>query len=214
MGKFIDLTGNRFGKLVAIEKISRHRNNGKTRTYWRCKCDCGNEIEVAADALRKGSQISCGCYRKANCSKMFTKHNMTDTRLYYVWSSIKSRCENRNVHEYKYYGARGIKICDEWRNDFMCFYNWAIENGYDDNAERGRYTIDRIDTNGNYCPDNCRFVTQAKQMTNIRTNHNIEYNGEVHCISDWARITGIDQFKIRNRIEKLGWSPERALTTV
>lgn len=145
---------------------------------------------------------------------MFTTHGKTNTKLYNVWRGIKSRCYNENVYEYKWYGAKGIAMCNEWKNDFEAFYSWAIQNGYDESAQRGVCTIDRIDGNKNYSPDNCRIVTQLKQMNNIRTNHIITYNGESHSIAEWSRITGINQYKIRNRIVKLGWSPERALQTI
>ncbi len=212
MGSFIDLTGYICGMLTVVERAPNHmRSNGKSRTMWKCKCDCGNEVVVSADALRRGVQLSCGCYRKANASKMFKTHGLTDSRLYNVWRGLKSRCYNPNVYEYRYYGAKGVKVCDSWRDSFSAFYNWAIAQGYDESAPRGEFEIDRINGSGDYSPDNCRLATRCEQMNNIRTNHVVECNGEKHTLAEWSRITGIDSAKIRNRIERLGWPPERAL---
>lgn len=215
MGKFTDLTGQKFGRLTVIERAqSIRRNNGKLRTMWRCKCECGNECIVAADAITRGAQVSCGCYRMGHLKQVNVTHGMTNTRLYYVWCGMKNRCCNENTRTYPLYGGRGIKMCDEWRSDFMSFYNWAVNHGYDENAVRGECTINRIDCDGNYCPENCRIVSQLIQMNNVRTNHNIIYNGETHSFAEWSRITGISQYKIRNRIVELGWTPERTLTTI
>lgn len=215
MGKFTDLTGRQFGRLTAIAKAeSSIRADGKPRTRWRCKCECGNEIVVNGDNLTRGNTVSCGCYQKDITSKNNKTHGKTNTRLYSVWRGIKSRCHNKNVYEYRWYGARGITMCDEWKNDFDSFYNWSIANGYDEMAPRGYCTIDRIDANRGYFPDNCRFISQQQQMNNIRTNRIILCDGESHTIAEWSRITGISQFKIRNRIAKLGWSPKRALQTI
>lgn len=215
MGKFNDLTGKKFNRLLVLKRAENYvRRDGSTRTMWLCKCDCGNTIVVTGDALTCGRQFSCGCYRKEHTSSMFMTHGKTNTRLYGVWSAIKNRCKNPNTYEYKFYGARGITLCREWETDFDKFYEWAMANGYDENAPRGLYTVDRIDPNGNYCPENCRLISQQAQMNNIRTNHLLSYRGETHTIAEWSRITGIDQFKIRNRVSKLGWTVERALETI
>lgn len=215
MGKYTDLTGLQFGRLTVIAKAKPSiRTDGKPRTRWRCRCECGNEIIVNGDNLTRGNTVSCGCYQKDITSNIKKTHGKTNTRLYSVWSGIKSRCYNKNVYEYRWYGARGITMCDEWKADFDSFYNWSIANGYDETAPRGSCTIDRIDANQGYSPENCRFVSQQQQMNNIHTNHIISCDGETHTIAEWSRITGISQFKIRNRIAKLGWSPERALQTI
>lgn len=214
MGIFIDLTGKTFGRLTAIDHERITGKDGRSRVYWNCTCECGKTVSVESSNLTTGKQLSCGCLKKEQMRHMTVTHDKINTRLYGVWNTMKSRCYNKNVYWYKRYGGRGITVCDEWRNDYNAFYNWAIANGYDEAAPRGACTIDRIDYNGNYCPENCRIVSQKQQMQNVSTNHNLEYNGEVHCISEWSRITGISPFKIRNRINVLGWSPERALTTV
>lgn len=135
------------------------------------------------------------------------KHGKRRTRLYTVYSNIKTRCYNTKNSRYKYYGARGISMCDEWRNDFQAFFDWAIENGY-----REDLTIDRIDTNGNYEPANCRWVTWQEQQNNRRNNHLIEFNGQVHTMAEWARLSGIPYLTLAQRINVYGWSVERALT--
>lgn len=215
MGKFIDLTGRKFGQLTVVSRAKDSISpSGRKRVMWSCTCTCGNNTTVSSDALLGGNQVSCGCYRKKHTSEMFTKHGKTDSRLYGVWSAMKARCYNKNLYEYRFYGARGIYVCDEWRDDFSAFEKWMLDNGYDEHAPRGQCTIDRIDCDGNYTPENCRIITQQEQVNNLRSNHLIEYNGEIHTLAEWGRITGISSFKINNRITRLGWTAERALTTL
>ena len=135
---------------------------------WKCKCDCGNEKIVRGSDLTTRKTSSCGCYRKEKTSVTHTIHGGKNSRLYAVWCDIKQRCNNSNNPIYKYYGERGIKLCEEWTNDFNVFREWAIKNGYDENAKRGKCTIDRIDVNGNYEPSNCRWVSMAEQNLNKR----------------------------------------------
>lgn len=135
------------------------------------------------------------------------KHGLKNTRLYRIWLQIKNRCFNSNTDRYRDYGARGITVCDEWRNDFKAFYDWAMNNGYSDEL-----TIDRIDNDGNYEPSNCRWVSVKVQNRNTRSNHLITYKGETRCVADWADITGLSRACICDRI-KYGWSVERILET-
>lgn len=132
----------------------------------------------------------------------------TQSRLYTIWNSIKQRCYTKSCTSYKRYGARGISMCDEWKNNYMEFYNWAIQNGYSDNL-----TIDRIDTNGNYEPSNCRWATYKEQANNTRKIKRYTFNGETHTPREWEEIVGIRWQTIRYRIKILGWSVEKALTT-
>lgn len=173
-----DLTGVRFGKLVAIKPCGKKYN----RTVWLCKCDCGKEVEVVGTALSSGNTSSCGCLSKPR--------GMFGTRLYNVWHTMKERCYVKSQTSYHNYGGRGIKVCDEWQ-EFIPFMKWAYENGYDENAKRGECTLDRIDPNGNYCPNNCRWVSWDIQANNKNTNVLIEHNGVVDTLSNHARKAGI-----------------------
>jgi hypothetical protein len=135
------------------------------------------------------------------------KHGKRHTRLYTTYANIKTRCYNTKNIRYKHYGARGITMCDEWLNDFQAFYDWAMANGYQEEL-----TIDRIDVNGNYEPSNCRWVNWRGQQNNRGNNHLIEFNGQVHTMAEWARISEIPYQTLARRINTYGWSVERALT--
>jgi hypothetical protein len=138
---------------------------------------------------------------------MKIKHGKANTRLFGLWRGILTRCNNPNRSDYKYYGGRGITVCDEWLHDFQAFYDWAMANGYEEHL-----TIDRIDVNGNYCPENCRWVTMQKQSENKSNRRIILAFGETLSLTQWANRTGISKSTIKSRIEKLGWSNEKALT--
>lgn len=195
MSKYIDLTGQRFGKLVAMQKIDNHKRND-AHAYWLCLCDCGNSTIVSSSHLRCGDTSSCGCL----------SNGKSYTRLYRIWDGMKQRCYTKSETAYKYYGGRGIKVCETWKNDFQSFHDWALENGYSDEL-----TIDRIDTNGDYEPSNCRWSTRKVQANNTRRNRNLTFNGQSKTIAEWSEETGINQNTILCRIRR-NWSVERALT--
>ena len=134
------------------------------------------------------------------------KHGMHGTKLYSVWVNMRARCNNPFNYDYHYYGGRGIKGCPEWDQDAGAFIEWALKNGYEEGL-----SIDRIDHDGDYCPENCRWVTHKEQMRNIRSNRLITYQGETHCMAEWAEITGINYAVIKGRV-KAGWEPEQILT--
>lgn len=205
MTKALDLTGKKFGRLTVIKRVE---NNKWNKAQWLCKCDCGNEIIARCDYLVQNRTTSCGCYNR----DVKTKHNKYKTRLYNILKGMKRRCYNKNDEFYKWYGGRGIKICDEWLSDFMNFYNWAIANGYDENAPRGKCTIDRIDVNGDYEPSNCRFVTNKKQQNNRNDNCYITYKNQTHTLAEWSEILNIRYSRLFWRIKK-GWDVEKAFTT-
>lgn len=128
-----------------------------------------------------------------------TKHGLRYTRIYTVWCNMKSRCYNKNRKEYGNYGGRGIVVCDEWKENFFAFYEWAMANGYNPTAKRGTCTLERIDVNGNYSPSNCKWATQKEQCNNLRKNLMIEIEGKTQTVKQWAEQSGIDESKIRYR---------------
>lgn len=195
MGKFIDLTGKRFGKLIVLNKSGVAKNR---QSIWRCRCDCGNIKNVIYGNLTSGYTRSCGCLLKENgCPP---KHNLSQTRIYRIYRGMKNRCYNKKHKDYKRYGARGIKICNEWlkENDkgLLNFYNWAINNGYQDNL-----SIDRIDNNGNYEPGNCRWADNETQCNNKRNCYYITYNNKTYTVAKWSKILNICESTIRERIK-------------
>ena len=157
--KTFDLTNRRFGKLTAI----RPQRTNTGLCGWLCRCDCGKETVVRTTALTSGHTKSCGCYAKhlRENGVPHTTHGNKHSRLYRIWCGMKSRCCNPNVPFYKYYGGKGIAVCEEWQNDFQSFFGWSMANGYEDHL-----TIDRIDNDGNYEPSNCRWVSVAVQNRN------------------------------------------------
>jgi hypothetical protein len=203
----IDMVGKRFGRLVVI---GRADDIDPGRPRWLCRCDCGNERVVRGISLRKGDTKSCGCIQKERMkllSESHITHGKSKTRLYRIWFNIKCRCYKSSFPDYARYGGRGIKVCDEWKDNFQAFYDWSTSNGYLENL-----TIDRIDNDGDYSPQNCRWVNTEVQNNNTRRNYYITLNGETLTLSQWAKKCGINRNTLYSRITKYGWSVERALT--
>jgi len=196
MGKFIDLTGKKIGKLIVIKRVGTRRG---CEPIWLCKCDCGNVSIVEGTGLRLKRTKSCGCSKKEYQSLSLTKIKDANKRLCRIFHEMKDRCLNTKLKCYKNYGGRGIKVCNEWldkQTGIINFYNWAIKNGYQDNL-----TLDRIDNNGNYEPSNCRWVTRKEQQNNRRNNRYITYKGETHTMKQWSEKLNINYSSFRGRLE-------------
>lgn len=204
IGNPMDLTGEKYGTLTVIK---RAENKGKKK-MWLCKCDCGNEVIVAGGNLRNGHTqhcLECG-YRLTGLS--IKTHGKSNTPLFGIWHGMITRCEDKTVKAYKDYGGRGISVCEEWRNDFQKFYDWAVNNGYQKGLQ-----IDRINNDGNYEPSNCRFVTQVINANNKRSNVIIEHNGEKNTIAEWARYYNVNYKNLWGNLSK-GDSLEEAVRRI
>lgn len=214
MGKFVDLTGQRFGRLIVVE---RAKNKG-TSAMWLCKCDCGNETIVETHRLNSSHTKSCGCLQKEiirtlgfkNLYKEGQMQNKDYQRIRKILNLMRARCYNIKNNRYKNYGARGIKICDEWsgKEGIKNFYKWAMENGYKNNL-----SIDRIDNNGNYEPNNCRWISNREQANNRTTNNFITYKNETHTIAEWSRILNMNYSKLQTKLARHNWVIEECFFT-
>ena len=205
MPNFKDLTHLKFGRLLVLKDTGK--KNSDRRHIWLCLCDCGQIVEVSSHELGTKTN-SCGCLRKDLTGNRNKIHGLSNTRLFDEWNLMKTRCLNPNTKSYAYYGGRGITICPEWSDEFLNFYNWAINNGYADDL-----TLDRKDTNGNYEPDNCRWVTMKVQSNNRRNNHMITYDGKTQSLQMWSEELGISRTVLSDRLNRLKWSIEDAFKT-
>lgn len=175
MGKPLDVIGKRYGRLLVLEMAEPRKSpSGQSMRFVKCQCDCGNIVEKRLSALTSDMTKSCGCLKGKNQKgkRHKGKHNMSGTRIHNAWRGMKARCNYKGHPSYKNYGARGIRVCSEWLNDFPTFYEWAMANGYSDNL-----TLDRIDVNGNYEPENCRWSDLSTQSANRRSSGSCEYIG-------------------------------------
>lgn len=174
-----NIIGKRFGRLTVVDfdHIDTFGN-----PYLVCECDCGNTVIVRRGNLSHGTTTSCGCYHWERLRDSHTTHGLSNDRLYGIWRHMRSRCENINDDRYYRYGARGIQVCDDWQ-DFEKFYNWAISSGYEPDL-----TIDRINNDDGYYPDNCRWANSITQANNKNNNCLVTYNGHTHTIAEWARM--------------------------
>jgi len=208
-GRFLDLTGQTFGRLTVINRADNIIVRADMQyACWNCVCECGKELKVRSADLNNGHTQSCGCLQKERIIESRTKHGGSRDRLYQgVWANMLQRCENPNSKDYKDYGGRGIKVCAEW-HDYAGFRSWALKNGYTKSAEYMQCTLDRVNVDGDYTPENCRFVNSAVQSRNARTNLFIS-NGELRiCLYDVSQLVGISYDAARQ------WYHDRGFRTL
>lgn len=202
-----DVAGQRFGRLIALQDVGVKKDR---HHIWRCICDCGAITEVAINQLTMGKTQSCGCLQRETASIKNTTHGMRrhyeKPRLYRIWLSMKDRCYNSNNKCFNSYGGRGITVCDEWKNDYIAFYEWAMKNGYADTL-----SIDRINNDGNYEPENCRWATSAEQSRNTSRNRIYQIDGEKLCRADVSKKYGVSISAILWRTEHKGMNIKEAI---
>lgn len=204
---FIDLTGQKFGRLTVIKCVGNNKDKGHFY-YWLCRCNCGNFKETRGTSLQNGATQSCGCLSREMLEKGRQNrktHGMSESPEFRIWLHLKDRCLNKNDKQYKNYGGRGIKVCKEWLNSFEVFY-----------ADMGKrpskkHSIDRRNNDGNYCPENCWWVLPKVQSRNTRRNRMLTYKGETLCMIEWAERLNINYKNLWNRLNK-GWNIEKAFT--
>lgn len=180
------------------------------RTKWLCECDCGNKTIVTQKNLCNGNTKSCGCF-SMDSRRARNKGYRNKDRLYAVWRGMRERCSNPNNTSYRWYGAIGVTVCEEWERDYNTFRKWALENGYDETLPRGVQTIERKDPNKSYSPENCEWKTIQQQQRNKRGSVLYEMNGEKHILSEWSEILNVDYNLLRSRVGSYGWSLEQAI---
>lgn len=197
--------GKRFGRLTIIEPVHVVKKNGSKQWFWKVKCNCGTEKVVLPNDLISGHSASCGCLRREG-ARLPTYHKESHTHLHNIWCGMNSRCNPDHKYSERY-GKRGITVCDEW-SDYTKFAEWARANGYEDGL-----TIERIDVDGNYCPENCTWIPLAKQARNRSTTHWVEYQGEKMSLAEAAERAGLPYKQVHYRIKRRGWPVEKALST-
>lgn len=200
--KKINMLGERSGRLTVIAESP---NSKKGEGMWLCKCECGNEVIALGHALRIKRKQSCGCLLAESNVKRLKTHGMAGTRVYRSWQHMKERCDSIESKDYKNYGGRGIRYCEQWKS-FESFYEWSMNNGYSDSL-----SIDRIDNDGNYEPSNCRWSTRQVQNSNTRVNIFVEINNQTKTLASWAKEVGMNEGTIRWRY-KQGITGERLIS--
>lgn len=201
--KLIDITGQKFSRLTVVRLEELKKRKIGTMAMWRCVCDCGNISIVSGGSLKQGTSRSCGCLQKELVSIRASTHGASKQRSYRIWAGMLSRCNNKSAKDYKYYGGRGVKVCERWMN-----YSYFMS----DMGEPGiKYTIERIDCNGNYEPTNCKWATLQEQSLNKRTSVKLEFDGVVLNLKQWATKLGMCEASLRGRLKK--YSVEMSLST-
>jgi hypothetical protein len=210
MNKKLDLTNHKYGRLTVLAPVE---NTSSGKTQWLCRCDCGKTATVVSARLRSGITRSCGCLSrensaaigKSNAQHGFASH-VNPSRTYRIWMGMKTRCTNPNSDQWQNYGGRGVKVCDRWLHSFECFLEDMGE------PPSTRHSIERIDVDGNYEPDNCTWIPLEDQQYNRRNSLRLEFQGKTQALALWAKELGLDVHLLQNRL-KLGWTVERAFTT-
>lgn len=203
--------GQKFGRLTVLEAVKVKKEGRSAHWEWICKCDCGNVVYAVPSALVRGTRQSCGClfHEKAvqQCKDRAHKYPKSENEaLYWKYHAMKSRCYNPKSNNYHRYGGRGIVVCPEWLESFDNFAEWSYANGYEEGL-----TIERIDPNGNYCPENCTFITMEEQARNKRNTIWVTYHGERIQLAKLCEREGKDYFMILYRIQDMGWSADDAI---
>lgn len=194
-----ELTGKKYGRLTVKQFIGKKGNH----YLWKCQCECGNISIVHASALKTGNTKSCGCLKKEQNGKASITHGKRRTPLYTVWINMKRRCNNKNDKSYRFYGEKGVRVCNLWEKDFGAFYDWSMKNGYEKGLQ-----LDRIDTCGNYSPENCRFISQKENENNRRDNIHVEVSGKDMTLSQYAEIKKLNYDRLRYLYVDCGLSLE------
>ena len=216
MSKKVEMIGRKFGRLTVIAESSQRGNRGQLK--YECICDCGKKTTAMGEALRRRKILSCGCLQRERASEANKTHGGCCSgenkrgydKLYPIWQGMKDRCFNPNNTEYRHYGGRGITVCDEWL-DYVNFRNFMLSVGFDPSAPSKQCTIERIDVNGNYCPENCTVIPLSEQSNNRTCTVWITANGKTMTITQWTRELGVSESMIIQRIKR-GMTPEEAVT--
>lgn len=203
MGKRIDLTGRRFGRLVVVSEAGREPGGG---IRWTCRCDCGAQKAAYGGDLRSGKTKSCGCLKRESQVPLTLTHGQSRTPLYRRWWGALQRTTNPNQPAFRHYGGRGITVCERWQT----FENFAADMGP---TFQPTLTLERIDVNGNYEPSNCRWATWTEQARNRRNNRFLTFRGHTKTVMEWCELLGLKHTTVTQRLDRRGWPIERALTT-
>lgn len=200
MGHFVDISGEVFGRLTAHRVVRRNKHN---QLIWSCTCECGNETEALGFLLRRGETQSCGCLKRETIAKVNYRHGRTRTKIYAIWHSMMQRCYDNNSHAYQRYGGRGIEVCDKWK---------SFDGFYADMGEKpDGMSLERINNDGNYSPDNVVWASDKAQANNRRSNVVLEYQGRKQTMQQWADESGVKIGTIWARLHR-GWTVERAIS--
>jgi len=204
------IPGQLIGNCVFIEEAGLRKDpkSERNRRLGKFKCRCGNEFITSISNVKRGNTTSCGCYNRRKAKEANTKHGLSTHPLYGQWQNIKNRCYNKNTLGYESYGAKGIEVCEEWKNDFMPFYNWAQDNQWELGLQ-----VDRVDGTGNYEPINCRIANCAQQARNRKTNITVSLDNQSMCLKDYCAKLNVDYPMVRHRFKDLNWSLEKSVST-